>query len=236
MCRDFLKLVVPADLEFGTGFLINSDNEKSTQCDIVIYDPHAMPLVQNEQKQRFFLVEAVASIGEVKSTLSKYELKKTLIKLQQVKEKRKTFKHWDKDHNFRTPKQRDRYSYVGGGPACDYRELMFTFIICKKITNPITEKEIDEAYDDNSHPMYRHNMILSIEDGLYIYHSEKYVEHNKTARPYEKNGEYTTKRISPGKDGITHIKYFAKYMFEGTIIPPILYPEIEDYIKIDENS
>ena len=120
-------------------YLVNSDNEKSTQCDIVIYDPNAMPVVQNDQKQRFFLVEAVASLGEVKSQQSKFELKKTLNKLQKVKEKRKQFKYSDRNHNFRTPKQRDRYSYVGGGPACDYLELIFTFVICKRITERLNK-------------------------------------------------------------------------------------------------
>ena len=71
---------------------------------------------------------------------------------------------------------------------------------------------------------------------MYIYHSEKYSEHDGTARPYEKNGDYKTKLISPGNDRITHMKYFAKHMFEGTIVPPIIYPEIDDYIKFNENS
>ncbi len=37
ICKRFLKFIVPQKLSIDTVFLINSNDEVSTQCDIIIY-------------------------------------------------------------------------------------------------------------------------------------------------------------------------------------------------------
>src|SRR5690606_33809183 len=86
ICKDFLKFIIPSRLEIDDGFLLSTKNNNiSTQCDIVIYDPTHTPLYETEKKQRFFLIETVVSIGEVKSKLTKDSLKKTINKLARIK-------------------------------------------------------------------------------------------------------------------------------------------------------
>ncbi|HKP95408.1 MAG TPA: DUF6602 domain-containing protein, partial [Fibrobacteria bacterium] len=85
ICKDFLRHFVPRRLGFGTGFLINTFDEISTQCDIVVYDSNVTPLIQSEEKQRFFPVESVCGVGEIKSVLNKTSLKSALNKLAEVK-------------------------------------------------------------------------------------------------------------------------------------------------------
>ena len=69
--RDFLKFVTPRSLDMSTGFVITSKDDVSTQCDIVVFDSRMTPLYQEGDRQRFFPVESVFCIGEVKSKLSR---------------------------------------------------------------------------------------------------------------------------------------------------------------------
>ena len=89
--REFLRPFIPNNLDISTGFLINTCDEVSTQCDIVIYEPKMTPLVQTSELQRFFPVESVASIGEIKSNLKKHELKAAINKLASNKSLRQNY-------------------------------------------------------------------------------------------------------------------------------------------------
>ena len=80
-CKDFIKFVIPSKFNIDDGFLINSNDNVSSQCDIVIFDSNHTPLFESGKKQRFFPIETVVAIGEVKSTLSKKEFKIALNKL-----------------------------------------------------------------------------------------------------------------------------------------------------------
>ena len=57
ICIDLLRNVVPMRLDFGTGFIIDSKGNVSHQCDIVIYDANNTPLIENNEKQRFYPIE-----------------------------------------------------------------------------------------------------------------------------------------------------------------------------------
>ena len=67
IAKKFLRFFVPVRLEIDQGFLLNSINEVSTQCDIVIYDKNVTPLIRSNELQRFYPVETVCSVGEIKS-------------------------------------------------------------------------------------------------------------------------------------------------------------------------
>lgn len=69
---ELLRPFLPSKLEVGTGFIITSKNRISTQCDIIIYDRENTPVIENGE-QRFFPVESVVGVVEVKSKLSKLE-------------------------------------------------------------------------------------------------------------------------------------------------------------------
>ncbi len=78
--KELLELVCNRNIAISDGFLISSENNVSTQCDIIMYQKNTMPVIDNGITN-FFPVEIVKCIGEVKSTLSKSDLKKALGKM-----------------------------------------------------------------------------------------------------------------------------------------------------------
>lgn len=88
--REFIQFTLPGRLSTGEGFIISSKDESkvSTQCDIVVYDQSA-PLFKDSHI-RFFPIESVVAIGEVKSNLTtKEQVTDALIKLAKNKAMRK---------------------------------------------------------------------------------------------------------------------------------------------------
>lgn len=69
LVKRFLRLYIPSRLDIGTGFLINAEGDISTQCDIIIYDRYTTPIIESSGNQRFFPIETVAAVGEIKSTV-----------------------------------------------------------------------------------------------------------------------------------------------------------------------
>lgn len=221
ICKQFLKFVTPARLDIGTGFIINTSNKVSHQCDIIIYDAQHTPLLESEEKQFFFPVETIAAVGEIKSVLSKTALSEAIQKLAQVKVLREEVKHpviIKKDH---------------AGSSYDPRnnpyDQIFTFIVCKKLSFNISNlsTEINKLYGDSTEYRHRHNLILSVEDGLLAY----YDNNGKTMMyPVRGNTKLKNRFVAPGENPYVHLKYFASYLFMGTSSATILYPEISDYM------
>ncbi len=82
--KDILSYFLDKNYTISDGFIINSNNEVSTQCDVIIHNSKIMPLIDNNISN-FFPMEVISSIGEVKSTLSKDQLKEILRKLAKNK-------------------------------------------------------------------------------------------------------------------------------------------------------
>ena len=62
ICKQFLKFVTPARLDIGMGFIINTSNKVSHQCDIIIYDAQHTPLPESEEKQFFSLLKLLLQL------------------------------------------------------------------------------------------------------------------------------------------------------------------------------
>ena len=88
-------------------------------------------------------------------------------------------------------------------------------------------EEIDTWYDPSIDHRHKHNMILSIEDGILMYYDK-----NDKILPYCFLGGDEFKNIFtiPHENQYTHFKYFATYMFMLTTSKTLLYPEITDYM------
>ena len=82
--KELLRFLLPKNLSISDGFIINSLNRTSTQCDVIIYDSGVMPMI-DDGIANFSPMEIVKSFGEVKSDLSATKLKEALIKLAEVK-------------------------------------------------------------------------------------------------------------------------------------------------------
>lgn len=224
--KELLQRFLPSRLAIGTGFIITSDNEHSTQCDLIIYDKEHTPIIENSD-QRFFPIECVAGVVEVKSKLNKAQLKEALIKLSVIKKLREqihtnvfVYKELSKQTDFNA--KRNPYDQLA------------TFVICEEIDMDV-HKEIDtffkETYSGTDKSAY-HNMILSIKNGLFLYYFQKekksiylpYIEYEKPNFPH--------KFLMPAKDAyenehiLTFINYF--YMIISTI--SVMFFEITNYL------
>jgi hypothetical protein len=223
ICKDFLKFIIPSRLEIDDGFIISiKDNNVSTQCDIVIFDPTHTPLFESGKKQRFFPVETVVGIGEVKSTLSKDKLKTAINKLARIKGLRRdndvpSIIKRDTNDEF------DNYSHP--------RDQIFSFLICKSLSFDFSNlvAEFNTLYDSDIPYCDRHNMILSIDDGIFLY---KHKINNKDLAwhyPYSQGQNMKNRFIRPGDNNKNHFNGFATYMFMGINSATIFLPEFTKY-------
>ena len=219
ICKEFLRLIIPSRLEIGEGFIINTFNNISHQCDIVIYDSKNTPLLESSERQFFYPIETVAAIGEIKSVLTKSNFKEAINKLSRVKELREQIKN---------PSIIKKDGKGAFDPKHNPYDQIFTFIICKKLDFDISNltTEINQMYEPNVEYRHRHNLILSIEDGLLAY-----FDNNNKTMMYPHVGDNLKNRFTyPTENPYVHFKFFASYLFMGTSSSTILYPEITNYM------
>lgn len=221
--RDFLRLCVPARLDIGTGFLINASGDISTQADIVIYDPSAIPRVESSEHQRFFPVEGVCAIGEVKSRLSKKALRAALNKLAGVKAKADYVS--SSIPVYRDPAIRSTAFDRENIPY----DQVFSFLVCESFDfDPRSlAKEVAGWYESDIKNHHKHNMVLSISDGLLLYVDEK-----KKSWMYPSTANWPVKNrfISPNENTSLHFHYFCSYMYQALTSTTILFPEMTEYM------
>ena len=153
--RLLLRSILSRDTETTDGFIISSSNDNiSTQCDVIVKNAFSMPLVDNGIAN-FFPVEDVYCVVEIKSNLAKSELKAALRKLAEVKkigDDRKCFK--STMHS----------SFL-------HHEPIPTFLVCNKLNfSNLASIDFEDIYRGIDRK-YWHNAILSIENGLFIYNA-----------------------------------------------------------------
>lgn len=218
--KDFLQFIVPRDLDISTGFLITSMDDVSTQCDVVVFDSKMTPIYEEGSRQRFFQVESVHCIGEVKSVLSKKQFKEAVNKLAK---------------NKALSERMDSVTILKKSPDGPYDpvnhpyDLIPSFLICQKLDFDITsiESDIDGLYETEIKHRHKHNMILSIEDGLLSYYDS-----NGKTLPYCRLGGTDLKhRFTSSRDNKhVHFKLFTSYMFMLNTNKTLFYPDISNYM------
>lgn len=83
--RKFLNSHLPRRFAATAGFVIDEINQMSRQSDVLIYDAENSPIYKAGDKSLILPADSIASIIEVKSTLSKEELKDAVNKVASVK-------------------------------------------------------------------------------------------------------------------------------------------------------
>jgi hypothetical protein len=220
IARKFMRSFTPANLDIDQGFLINSNNEVSTQCDIVIFDSKYTPLLKNSELQRFFPVETVCAVGEVKSTLSFSDFKIALHKLAKTKKI---------SENVKSPSIIFRHQSGDFSPKEYSNDLITTFLICQKLDFDI--KRIVDVYDESFEVRHRHNMILSIEDGLILYEYSTKDKPGVLHLPTIDGKQQLDWALQSYSEGdIRHFKVFCNYMFDALSFRTILFTQISDYM------
>ena len=160
---NLLKPFLPQRLDIGNGFIITDKNRNSTQCDLIIYDKEHTPVIENGE-QRFFPIESVVGIVEIKSILSKHQFKEALIKLTKIKELKNDIEN--KPYIFKETKSNTKFN-----ARINVQDQLATFLICESIDFEIS-KEIDtifkDIYNDIDKSLF-HNMILNLNGYCLLY-------------------------------------------------------------------
>jgi hypothetical protein len=154
LIKEFMQIFTPERLNIGSGFAINATEQVSSQLDVILYDAAVTPKIENSSHQRFFPIECICGVGEVKSVLrSKAELGDALERLWRVKGMA-TSLHPRIKHE------------------CDKPKMPFTFLFCEEIkAKPALINEwYVEIYEKNGIPKEQwHNVIASIRSGIFKY-------------------------------------------------------------------
>jgi hypothetical protein len=218
--RDFLRLVVPGRLAIQSGFLMTPKGGMSTQCDIVIFDSNNTPLIESVERQRFYPVESVCGIGEIKSELSRQGLREALNKLAKNKSLREQIV---------TPVAIRRESAVAASQYFQAYDQIVSFLICQKFAFQSTTlaQELPQLYDSDVPIRHRHNLVLSIEDGVALY----YDACSKTMMyPELRDTPLHCRFVAPAENRLVHLHLFCAYMFLLTSNATVFYPDVADYM------
>lgn len=218
--KEFLRFVIPRNLDISSGFVITSKNRKSTQCDIIIFDKTVTPLYHDGERQCFFPIESICGIGEVKSTLTKVDFIKTINKLADNKS---------------LSADEDRKTIIRSKASFELHNV-FSFLICKKLNFNISNlhNEINDLYRNDIDKKYKHNIILSIEDGIILYcgANEGGIRPDQSMPlPIWVGKELKNRIVIPGDHEFIHFQFFCSYIFMLASTKAIYYPEFNDYVR-----
>lgn len=229
--RDFLRFFIPGRLDIHTGFLITATDAVSTQCDIVAYDSKNTPLIENGERQRFFPVESACAVGEIKSALSKADLKNALNKLARIKALREQIPSPAIIRRDRQgPFDPQNYAY----------DQLPSFLICQRFDFDFTTLpgEVETFYEADVLRRHWHNLVLSLHDGLLLYYdnnhkSMMFPEIAGRIIPGGLTGHETlpNRLMLPDKDPLSHIRLFCSYIFLLTSSVTVLYPDVSSYMS-----
>ena len=224
--KPFLKIIMPQKYSIGSGFLINNKEGRSSQIDIVIYDSKVTPLIEDQQNV-FYPVETVVGIGEIKSTLSKKDFGEALRRLASNKEL--------KSYSYSSPILEDQQRHFNINHPYDQ---LFSFLICEKLDFDYKNIDFNTIYESSLPSHARHNIILSVQDGLFLY---KLKDDEKRYWPYPigikkelgiKN-ETLNHFVNKNDDDLenAHFEAFSVYFFQAISSKRVFFPEMATYLR-----
>lgn len=230
MVSELLKPFLPTKLAVGTGFIITHQNHISTQCDIIIYDKENTPIIENGE-QRFFPIECVVGVIEVKSVLSKSNLKEALQKLSNIKALRS-------DISSRNPYVYKDGNFTSFDPKENVKDQIATFLICERFDFDYTKNKNDifkDIYGDIDKSLY-HNMVLSLKDGVCLYHDGKKIINY----PYWNYADNSHKHVMivPSETGYKyeHIVLFVNYLYMQISSVSTMFIEMTTYLSASRDK
>lgn len=226
LVRELLTNFLPEAYGVSQGFVISPDGQISNQCDVVIYARQYTPVVRTAAQQRFFPVESVVAVGEVKSIIDATILKDALQKLTRIKEMRVGLEHPAVAWNNSAPRD-----YM---PFLRLQDQLGTFIVGESISCQMRKVvETIKEVRSGKHPSLGVNLIVTVQDYCLAYHDTK----NKLWM-YPVDVDDQNRIISeslplefviPQQSSIQHLKLFLRYMDIIVNRTTILYPELTQY-------
>ncbi|MBF5093730.1 hypothetical protein F1643_03700 [Azospirillum sp. INR13] len=196
LLKRMLLSFLPSHFACSEGFVIGHTSKvdpasRSTQCDVIVYDENETPKLETGDLRRFFPVETVYGVGEIKSVVEAKRFEEILDKLSKVKRMRvdpppvvyptkpthmvmQFFQLHQAfvDEGFeRRAAARMAYD-VFEHPA----QNIVTFLVCERIEfsggdnlSSLMKRVVSTSPGGDEQFAMRHNMILSIEDGYQSY-------------------------------------------------------------------
>ncbi|CAD7381530.1 hypothetical protein XCY_002270 [Xanthomonas arboricola pv. juglandis] len=245
--RTLVSQFTPERMAVDSGFVVNSRGKVSTQCDIVVYDTGSTPLIRNANYQRFFPIESVCAVGEVKSILKLSEAKDALIKLAKTKALRDTIHEPSYVYRARASPGTPRYR-----PEHDELDQLVSFVICEKLDFDVASKlgELVGCYNSAAprRPFcHQHNLLLSVEDGLLAYLHGSGVLYPfpsvLTLRSSPDNPDEILEGakllghrwVQPNPKSIEHIRHFCALLHTALASISVLFPNLGEYVSAKED-
>ncbi|MDA0130693.1 hypothetical protein OH458_21755 [Vibrio sp. MarTm2] len=220
--RNFLGAFLPDIYGVSQGFIIGQDGIVSHQCDVIIYHKQYSPYFHTPEGQRFFPIECVIAVGEVKSKVNGAILDDALQKLSCVKIMREKISS-AVIASCRPNRPRDF------NPHNDIRDQIVTFLICDEVecSGGLLAERVKKTWD-SSKPRHRVNLITSIKSGTYLYKLSD-------ARPYmyptDPDGNTLPVQLRTPKSPNSHIALFVRYLTMAIEDTTVLYPELTLHLK-----
>lgn len=230
-CKNLLRFILPDSISIDSGFVINPSGAISTQCDIVLFDRTNTPILKSKEHQNFFPAETLIGIGEVKSILSKTQLKDSLIKLSKNKAIRESLDN-------ESARSMDGNRIDGFNAKSTITHMPISFLICEKLDFNIDNlvDEFENLYE-GVELRNRHNLILSIDDGVFLY-ADNIVEGEvgRSAYPYPINGGNKMKNYHFNNELRHGYMMFAQYLYTAT--KQVVHPEFNmfKYLMVDNDD
>jgi hypothetical protein len=220
LVRDLLKNFLPEAYGVSQGFVVSPSGDISKQCDIVVYSLHHTPVIRTPEHQRFFPIESVVAVGEVKSVIDGAKLKDALTKLVRIKEMRANLKSASIIYQRPTIGRYDPYIFE--------RDQIGTFLFAETIScQPPTVAGLVREVVENKHPSFKVNLIASVKDYCTSYH-----DCQGSAWMYPTHLEYMDfpLRFELPTDGQhLHLKLFLSYLLMVINNATIMHPELTLY-------
>ncbi len=223
-CKELFRSVVQNGKDIDTkGFIMNANDEITGEQDIIFYSKTETPLLTLDN-DKFFPVETVVAVGQVKSIIrTRADLKAALDSLTKVKSARNNMGHdsvlW---------RGQDLWNGRSGYFTEIFYDQIFTFLVCEKIEINISPEEIDSLYDTGTSQYLKHNIILDLSNGVYGYRIK--ADEPFVGIPFSKNGNSTPSFIASDDKNI-HIKHLLTNLQISTAGGTIFHPDMGVYLK-----
>jgi len=244
LVRALVAQFAPERMAVDTGFIVTAQGGLSTQCDIVLYDRRCTPLIRNHDRQRFFPVESVCAVGEVKSVLGFSAAKEALRKLAAVKGMRDGLYRPSYVHSLKDS------AHPTYAPETDELDQIVTFLVCERLDFDAGVRlgELQEAYVEaqpKRPSCHRHNLLLSVADGLGAYALEDGTMYAFPSRARSVIGEggnralrsnpLRNRWISPPPNSIEHVRLFCSLLHTALAVVSVLFPDLARYIQSSDD-